>query len=52
VLLQLGLDRLLGKLSGREVVPERAMRLVLIVLDSPRFNLLSGIVERHKDIRV
>jgi len=28
------------------------MRPVLIVIDSPRFNLLSGIVERHKDIRV
>ena len=28
------------------------MRPVLIVIDSPRFNLLSGIVERHEDIGV
>jgi hypothetical protein len=28
------------------------MRPVLIVIDSPCFNLLSGIVERHKDMRV
>ena len=26
------------------------MRPVLIVIDSPRFNLLSGIVERYEDI--
>jgi hypothetical protein len=41
--LQPGYGRLFGTLSGREVA-QRAMRPVLIVIDSPRFNLLSRIV--------
>ena len=35
--LQPGLDRLLGKLPGGQI-PERAMRPVHIVIDSPRFD--------------
>ena len=50
-LLQPGLGRLFGKLQGR-YVPKRPMRPVLIVIDPPRFNLLSGIGQRDEHLRV
>ena len=33
-------------------IPERTMRTVLRVIDPPRFNLLSGIMQRDEHLRV
>ena len=49
--LQPGLDRLFGKLLGREV-PERPMRSVLIVIDSPGFEDSLGLGERCEQVPV
>ena len=51
-LLQPGLGRrLFGKILGRYVL-KRTTRLMLIVIDPPRFNILSGIVQRDEYLRV
>ena len=50
-LLQPGLDRLFGKLLGREV-PKRPMRSVLIVIDSPGFDDSLRLGERRKLVHV